>query len=124
MALLGPGEGPDDDLVQHGTGTEQEPAVEGPAGDLHKRSSFWNESESSAHHPQKTEKHPQNLFVLEPLGLRGGVKKSYGILSRLTMCRPEERTGRSHPDRASRAIRVAPGVWGASQRAQASSARR
>ena len=29
------------------------------------------------------------------------------------MCRPEWRTGRSHPDRASRAIRVAPGSGGA-----------
>jgi hypothetical protein len=40
VALLGPGEGPDDDLVQHGTGTEQGTAVEDPAGDLHKRSSL------------------------------------------------------------------------------------
>jgi hypothetical protein len=30
-------------------------------------------ADSSAHHPQKTEKHPRNLFVLEPLGFaRGG----------------------------------------------------
>jgi hypothetical protein len=47
VALLGPGEGPDDDLVQHGTGAEQETAVEGPADDFHKRSSSWDESESS-----------------------------------------------------------------------------
>jgi hypothetical protein len=54
VALLGPGEGPDHDLIQHGTGMEQETAVEGPVGDLHKNSPFWDETESSAHHPQKT----------------------------------------------------------------------
>ena len=42
VALLGPGEGPDDDLVHQGTGTEQETAVEGTAGDLDQGSSFWD----------------------------------------------------------------------------------
>src|SRR4051812_43350103 len=73
VALLGPGEGPDDDLVHQGTGTEQETAVEGTAGDLHTGSSFWDESDSSAHHPQKTENRSRNLLVLEPLGFARGV---------------------------------------------------
>src|SRR5262249_28350216 len=80
VAFLGPGEGPDDDLVQHGTGTEQETAVEGTAGDLDQGSSFGDETDSSAHHPQKTEKHPQNLFVLEPLGFARGVNDSFQYL--------------------------------------------
>jgi hypothetical protein len=52
VALLGPGEGPDDDLVHQGTGTEQETAVEGPAGHLDQGSSFGYEAESSAHTPE------------------------------------------------------------------------
>src|ERR1700748_43921 len=77
VALLGPGEGPDDDLVHQGTGTEQEAAVEGPAGDLHKSSPFWDETESSAHHPQKTENRSRNLFVLEPLGFARGGREAF-----------------------------------------------
>src|SRR3954463_13499884 len=77
VALLGPGEGPDDDLVQHGTGTEQEAAVEGTAGDLDQGSSFWDETDSSAHHPQKTENRSRNLFVLEPLGFARGVNEPF-----------------------------------------------
>lgn len=49
VETLRPGESPDDDLVHRGTGTEQETAVERPAGHLHQRASFWNEAESSAH---------------------------------------------------------------------------
>jgi hypothetical protein len=49
VTLLGPGEGPDDDLVHQGTGAEQETAVERPAGHFHQGSSFWDEAKSSAH---------------------------------------------------------------------------
>jgi hypothetical protein len=49
VALLGPGEGPDDDLVHQGTGTEQGTAVERPAGHLDQGSSFWDKAKSSAH---------------------------------------------------------------------------
>src|SRR5436305_11953329 len=79
VALLGPGEGPDDDLVQLGTGTEQETALEGPAGHLDQGSSFGDETEFSAHHPQKTENRSRNLFALEPLGFARGVNESFSV---------------------------------------------
>jgi hypothetical protein len=49
IALLGPGKGPKDDLVQPGTGTEQEAAVECPAGHFHQGALFWDEAEVSTH---------------------------------------------------------------------------
>src|SRR3982750_1642610 len=81
VTFLGPGEGPDDDLVQHGTGTEQETALEGTAGDLDQGSSFGDETDSSAHHPQKTENRPQNLFALEPLGFAKGGDEPFRYFS-------------------------------------------
>lgn len=49
IAVLGPGEGPDDDLVQIGTGTEQETTVERPAGHFDQGTPVWDEADSSAH---------------------------------------------------------------------------
>jgi hypothetical protein len=49
VTALGPGEGPDEDLVELGTGAEQGTAMERPAGDLGQGSFLWDEAESSAH---------------------------------------------------------------------------
>src|SRR3954462_11019577 len=82
VALLGPGEGPDDDLVHQGTGTEQETAVEGTAGDLDQGSSCGDVADSSAHHPQKTENRSRNLFALELLGFARGVNEPFRYFRR------------------------------------------
>jgi hypothetical protein len=60
VALLGPGEGPDDDLVQQGTGTEQGKAVERPAGHFDQGSSFGDEAESSAHTLRRRKNGPES----------------------------------------------------------------
>jgi hypothetical protein len=49
---LRPGEGSQDDGVQHRSWAEQEAAVERPAGHLDQGAVVWNEAESSAHAPQ------------------------------------------------------------------------
>jgi hypothetical protein len=56
MPLFDPGEGPKEDLVQPGTGTEQEAAVECPAGHFHQGAFVGDEAESSAHAPIRRKK--------------------------------------------------------------------
>src|SRR4051812_24364457 len=77
VALLGPGEGPNDDLVQHGTGTEQGTAVERPAGHLDQGSSFGDEAESSAHTLGRRKNGPESDSPQNRLGLQGGVDKPF-----------------------------------------------
>src|SRR3954466_3142869 len=89
VALLGPGEGPDDDLVHQGTGTEQETAVEGTAGDLDRGSSFGDEADSSAHTPEDGKSgpkliRPRTAWVCEGGGVTGLFSVSERNLRRLS----------------------------------------
>jgi hypothetical protein len=54
VEALRSGKGPEDDLVQRPAGSEQETAVERPAGHFDQCALFWDEAESSAHTPDKT----------------------------------------------------------------------
>src|ERR1700710_1311137 len=56
IAALGPGEGSEDDLVHLGAGTEQETAVERPAGHFDQGALIWDEADSSAHTPIRRKK--------------------------------------------------------------------
>src|SRR4051812_3285760 len=77
VALLGPGEGPDDDLVHQGTGTEQETAVEGTAGDLDQGSSFGDEADSSAHTPEDGKSGPKLIRPRTAWVCEGGGNRSF-----------------------------------------------
>src|SRR3954468_9234185 len=78
VALLGPGEGPDDDLVQLGTGTEQETALEGPAGHLDQSPSFGDETESSAHTPEDGKSAPKLIRPRTAWVCEGG-KRAFSV---------------------------------------------
>src|SRR3954453_22320339 len=82
VALLGPGEGPDDDLVHQGTGTEQETAVEGTAGDLDQGSSFGDEADSSAHTPEDGKSGPKLIRPRTAWVCEGGVTGLFSVSER------------------------------------------
>src|SRR3954468_18188598 len=82
VALLGPGEGPDDDLVHQGTGTEQETAVEGTAGDLDQGSSFGDEADSSAHTPDDGKSGPKLIRPRTAWVCKGGVTGLFSVSER------------------------------------------
>src|ERR1700709_2404293 len=66
IAALGPGEGPEDDLVHLGAGTEQETAVERPAGHFDQGALIWDEANSSAHAPIRRKKWPPLTNLYRP----------------------------------------------------------
>jgi hypothetical protein len=84
VEALGPAEDTHDDLVERPAGPEEVPAVEGAAGHFDQGAAVRDEAKGSAHTPDKTENHPQNLFLLEPLGfVRGGQVRARALIARL-----------------------------------------
>jgi hypothetical protein len=78
VASLGPGQGSHDDLVEQGTGPEEESAVDGAAGDLEEGTAFRGVSDLSGHRGAGAVKKLANASPTPLCGLKSLKKQLFG----------------------------------------------